>query len=88
MRAAPCAPPPPRGPAELLALLPPEAMSADESGEMELDFESLDDGGLRKLDTWLRNIKGQGAPSPSHVSYNPSVRLEANNYDDDDYVSD
>lgn len=73
---------------ELLALLPPEAMSADESGEMELDFESLDDGGLRKLDTWLRNIKGQGAPSPSHVSYNPSVRLEANNYDDDDYVSD
>lgn len=72
-----------------MALLPPEAMTADESGETELDFESLDDVGLRKLDAWLRNVKGQAPQmSPSHVSHNPSVRLEANDLEDEDYVSD
>ncbi len=74
---------------ELMGLLPSEAMQPDESGEIELDFEALDDTNLRKLDAWLRNVRGQ-APnvSPSHISHNPSVRLEAGDDDDEDYHSD
>ncbi|KAG2490962.1 hypothetical protein HYH03_010639 [Edaphochlamys debaryana] len=73
---------------ELMALLPPEAMQPDESGEMELDFEALDDSNLRKLEAWLRNVRGQGPVSPSHISHNPSVRLEAGDAEDEDYHSD
>ncbi|GFR48914.1 hypothetical protein Agub_g10863 [Astrephomene gubernaculifera] len=73
---------------ELMGLLPSEAMQPDESGEMELDFEALDDANLRKLESWLRNVRGQGPVSPSHISHNPSVRLEAGDPDDEDYHSD
>ncbi|PNH10449.1 hypothetical protein TSOC_002817, partial [Tetrabaena socialis] len=73
---------------ELMSLLPSEAMQPDESGEMELDFEALDDSNLRKLESWLRNVRGQAPVSPSHVSINPSVRLEAGDVDDEDYHSD
>ncbi|GLC33547.1 hypothetical protein PLESTB_000087000 [Pleodorina starrii] len=73
---------------ELMGLLPSEAMQPDESGEMELDFEALDDANLRKLEAWLRNVRGQGPVSPSHISHNPSVRLEAGDVDDEDYHSD
>ncbi|EFJ47338.1 hypothetical protein VOLCADRAFT_81516 [Volvox carteri f. nagariensis] len=73
---------------ELMGLLPSEAMQPDESGEMELDFEALDDANLRKLEAWLRNVRGQGPVSPSHISHNPSVRLEAADVDDEDYHSD
>ncbi|KAG2433227.1 hypothetical protein HXX76_008297 [Chlamydomonas incerta] len=73
---------------ELMSLLPSEAMQPDESGEMELDFEALDDTNLRKLEAWLRNVRGQAPVSPSHISHNPSVRLEAGDVDDEDYHSD
>ncbi|GIL52901.1 hypothetical protein Vafri_8652, partial [Volvox africanus] len=73
---------------ELMGLLPSEAMQPDEAGEMELDFEALDDANLRKLEAWLRNVRGQGPVSPSHISHNPSVRLEAGDVDDEDYHSD
>ncbi|KXZ54610.1 hypothetical protein GPECTOR_4g675 [Gonium pectorale] len=73
---------------ELMGLLPQEAMQPDESGEMELDFEALDDANLRKLEAWLRSVRGQAPVSPSHISHNPSVRLEAGDQEEEDYQSD
>ena len=46
-------------------------------------FEALDDANLRKLEVWLRNVRGQAPVSPSHISHNPSVRLEAGDVEDE-----
>ncbi|KXZ54609.1 hypothetical protein GPECTOR_4g674 [Gonium pectorale] len=62
---------------ELIVLLPLEAMQPDESGEMELDFEALDDANLRKLEAWLRSVRGHAPVSPSQSSDFPSVQSEA-----------
>lgn len=69
-----------------MELLPREAMSTDEEGETELDFEALDDNTLRQLDAWLRSTLNR--TSPSHMSMNPSIRVDAEDEEDDDYASD
>mmetsp|Transcript_10516 Transcript_10516/g.22587 ORF Transcript_10516/g.22587 Transcript_10516/m.22587 type:complete len:378 (-) Transcript_10516:451-1584(-) len=68
---------------ELMSLLPPSMLEGAD-GEFELDFESLDDATLRKIDAMLQRIYGN-APraSPSYVSHNPSVRLDDDPSDSD-----
>lgn len=71
-----------------MSFLPETAMTVDEDGETELDFEALDDATLRQLDQWLRTNLGHAQhASPSHMSQNPSVRLDAASDDDEDYAS-
>ena len=42
--------------ADLMTLLPKELLSGIESGELELDFEALDNDTLQKIDMWLRQL--------------------------------
>lgn len=39
-----------------MSLLPPELLASVESGELELDFDNLDEITLRKIDTWMRQM--------------------------------
>ncbi len=76
--------------AALMGLLPPEMLEGAD-GEFELDFESLDDGTIRKIDNFLRGIfgppaserQGAGGVSPMSVPEDEDVS-EASLDDEDD----
>mmetsp|Transcript_2965 Transcript_2965/g.7772 ORF Transcript_2965/g.7772 Transcript_2965/m.7772 type:complete len:382 (+) Transcript_2965:68-1213(+) len=74
----------------LMTLLPPDLLSGIESGELELDFEALDEATLQKIDAWLRTLypsaqdqqpQQQAPASPPHSQ--PGVRVDQ--YSDEDY---
>ncbi|GAX76084.1 hypothetical protein CEUSTIGMA_g3527.t1 [Chlamydomonas eustigma] len=64
----------------LMQLLPPEMLEGAE-GEFELDFESLDETTLRKIDVFLRGIFGP--PASEQAGHSPDVSMQ----DDDEDVS-
>lgn len=39
-----------------MALLPPEVLAGVESGELELDFDNLDEATLKRIDQWMRTL--------------------------------
>lgn len=74
--------------AELVEMLPESALKADEDGETELDFESLSDDMLRKIDAWRISLRSGGVapaavPSPP-ASPTHSVQVEAGTEDDEE----
>jgi len=72
----------------LMSLLPPELLASVESGELELDFDNLDEGTLRKIDGWMCALNPGDAPpeSPQDTANNPSVRVDSDS--DEDYQED
>ncbi|KAJ9516844.1 hypothetical protein QJQ45_027255 [Haematococcus lacustris] len=71
------------------SLLPKELLDGMTSGELELDFENLDEATLKRIDQWLREIRPDlvvenGPASPTMVSNRSGVKVES--YSDDDYV--
>ncbi len=70
----------PLPPTALTAILPQELLEGTEEGEFELDFETMDDETVRKIDVFLRGIFGPPAAAASQGS--PASRQE-----EDDEVS-
>lgn len=68
----------------LTALLPPEMLEGAD-GEFELDFESLDEATLRKIDVFLRGIFPHVTAAAPAASRGRGAALEEE--DDDDEVS-
>lgn len=50
-----------------MSLLPPEMLAGMESGEVELDFDNLDDATLRRIDGWLRTLYPDQGGFPGSV---------------------
>ncbi len=58
--------------ADLISLLPPETVAGMESGEIELDFDTMDNETLLKIDAWLRTIP-EAQVRTSTAAMNPSA---------------
>lgn len=74
---------------DLMALLPPELLEGAD-GEFELDFESLDDATIRKIDVFLCNIFGPPAGAAAAAAgkkKQPGSPDDASMQDDDEDVS-
>mmetsp|Transcript_9324 Transcript_9324/g.16500 ORF Transcript_9324/g.16500 Transcript_9324/m.16500 type:complete len:376 (+) Transcript_9324:142-1269(+) len=70
-----------------LALLPKEITQGVESGELELDFDMLDDATVWRVDSWLRSLPmGAAAAAPGASPVPRSIQRDA--YSDEDYNGD
>ena len=72
-----------------MALLPPELLEGAD-GEFELDFESLDDATIRKIDVFLCTIFGPPAGAAAAATgkkKQPGSPDDASMQDDDEDVS-